>query len=238
VQSLVAARLAADVMGVPTVIIARTDALDAQLLTSDIDPSDRAFIDYGMVDGPDGYSTRTVEGFWRLRSTKPDQGMDRAVARGLAYAPYADMLWFETAKPDLDEAKEFAERIHAAFPGKLLAYNCSPSFNFRKHLDRSLLEQFQDALGELGYRFNFVTLAGWHALASSSFDLAEAYNRHGMAAYAELQDKEFELAKFGYTAVAHQTEVGTAYFDEVAKVISGGLISTLAMDGSTEKAQF
>jgi isocitrate lyase len=223
VKNLVAARLAADVLGVPTILIARTDANGAQLLTSDIDPADREFLT----------GERTVEGFFRIRS-----GLDSAIARGLSYAPYADLIWCETSEPNIDEARRFAEAIHARFPGKLLAYNCSPSFNWRKKLDERTIATFQQELGKMGYKFQFVTLAGFHALNYSMFELALGYRDHGMAAYSKLQQAEFALEPFGYTATKHQREVGTGYFDEVAQVISGGLSSTTALAGSTEAEQF
>ena len=224
VQKLVAARLAADVMDVPTVLIARTDANSATLLTSDIDERDRPFI----------IGDRTVEGFFHVRS-----GLDQAIARGLAYAPYADMLWCETAHPDLEEARRFAEAIHREFPGKLLAYNCSPSFNWKRHLDDATIARFQRELGAMGYKFQFVTLAGFHALNTSMFELAQAYRDHGMAAYSKLQEREFELeATDGYRAVKHQSFVGAGYFDDVAQVIAGGQSSTTALAGSTEEEQF
>ncbi len=224
IQKLVAARLAADVMDVPTVLIARTDANSATLLTSDIDERDRPFI----------IGDRTVEGFFHVRS-----GLDQAIARGLAYAPYADMLWCETAHPDLQEAKRFAEAIHKEFPGKLLAYNCSPSFNWKRHLDDTTIAKFQRELGAMGYKFQFVTLAGFHALNTSMFELALAYRDHGMAAYSRLQEREFELeAAEGYRAVKHQSFVGAGYFDDIAQVIAGGQSSTTALAGSTEEEQF
>ena len=224
VRTLVAARLAADVSGVPTVLVARTDADSAKLLTSDIDERDRPFITS---------SERTSEGFYRI-----DGGVKYAIARALAYAPYADVLWCETSTPDLHEAKEFAEGVHAKFPGKLLAYNCSPSFNWKKHLDDATIAKFQRELGAMGYKFQFVTLAGFHALNHSMFELAKAYKSEGMAAYSRLQQAEFSSEKAGYTATKHQREVGTGYFDDVAQVIAGGTSSTLALHGSTEKAQF
>jgi len=223
VRNLIAARFAADVMGVPTVIVARTDANGAYLITSDIDERDRPFLT----------GERTPEGFFRLRG-----GLDAAIARGLAYAPYADVIWCETAEPNLDEARRFAEAIHAKFPGKLLAYNCSPSFNWKKKLDDDAIARFQDELGEMGYKFQFVTLAGFHALNHSMFELARGYRERGMAAYAELQQAEFASEAYGYTATRHQREVGTGYFDEVAQVIAGGNSSTIALKGSTEEAQF
>mgnify|MGYP001945928905 CR=1 FL=1 len=223
VRNLTAARLAADVMGVPTVIIARTDANAASLITSDIDPYDHPFIT----------GERTAEGFYRTSA-----GLDQAIARGLAYAPYADLIWCETAEPNLEEAARFAEAIHEEFPGKLLAYNCSPSFNWKKKLDQRTTAHFQEELGKMGYKFQFVTLAGFHALNHSMFELAREYKERGMAAYSELQQAEFASEAHGYTATKHQREVGTGYFDEVAQVISGGTSSTTALKGSTEEAQF
>lgn len=225
IRTLNAARLAADVLGAETLVVARTDAHSAQLLTSDVDPRDRAFVT----------GERTPEGFFRLR---PDTGIAHAIARGLAYAPYADMLWWETSEPNIDEAKEFADAIHAQYPGKLLAYNCSPSFNWRAKLDEATIARFQDALGALGYKFQFVTLAGYHSLNYSAFELARGYRDRGMAAYSELQEREFAAEKHGYTATRHQREAGTGYFDAVALAISGGQSSTTAMKGSTETAQF
>ena len=224
VRNLTAARLAADVMGVPTILVARTDANAAQLLTSDIDPRDQEFIIPGE---------RTPEGFYRVRA-----GLDQAIARGLAYAPYADLIWCETSEPDLDEAKRFAEAIHKEFPGKLLAYNCSPSFNWKRKLDDATIAKFQRELGAMGYKFQFITLAGFHALNYSMFELARGYKERGMAAYAELQQAEFAAEVHGYTATKHQREVGAGYFDEVSLVISGGTSSTTAMSGSTEEEQF
>jgi len=223
IRTLTAARLAADVLDVPTVLIARTDALAADLLTSDVDERDRE-----RTTGD-----RTGEGFYRVRP-----GIDAAIARGLAYAPYADMLWCETSTPNLDEARRFAEEIHAAFPGKLLAYNCSPSFNWKKHLDDATIARFQKELGAMGYKFQFITLAGFHALNASMFDLAKGYASEGMTAYVRLQEHEFALEEEGYTAVKHQAEVGTGYFDLVSTTITGGESSTLALKGSTEEAQF
>ncbi len=223
IKHLVAARLAADVMGVPTLIIARTDANGAHLITSDIDPRDQRFLT----------GDRTSEGFFRMRG-----GLDAAIARGIAYAPYADLIWCETSEPNLDEARRFADAIHEQFPGKLLAYNCSPSFNWKKKLDEQTIASFQQRLAEMGYKFQFVTLAGFHALNYSMFDLAIGYRQRGMAAYSELQQAEFAREVDGYTATKHQREVGTGYFDEVATVISGGEASTLALAGSTEAAQF
>jgi isocitrate lyase len=224
IRTLVAARLAADVMGVPTIVIARTDANSARLLTSDVDARDHAFIASGE---------RTPEGFYPLRC-----GLDCAIARAVAYAPYADMLWCETSTPDLDEAKRFAEAVRREFPGKLLAYNCSPSFNWGKFLDAATLAKFQRELGAMGYRFQFVTLAGFHALNYGMFDLARSYRERGMAAYSELQEREFAAEREGYTATRHQREVGTGYFDRVTDVITGGAASTKALEGSTETAQF
>jgi isocitrate lyase len=223
VRTLSAARLAADVLDVPTLVVARTDALAATLLTSDIDPRDRRFVK----------GERTHEGFHRVRN-----GMEAAIARGLAYAPYADLLWCETATPDLDEARAFAEGIHAMYPETLLAYNCSPSFNWRQHLDDDTIARFQKELGAMGYRFQFITLAGFHALNESMFALAHGYADEGMSAYVRLQEREFALEAVGYTATRHQAEVGTGYFDEVSRVISGGSSSTLALTGSTEETQF
>jgi isocitrate lyase len=224
IRTLVAARLAADVLGVPTVLIARTDADSARLVTSDHDERDRPFI----LDGE-----RTPEGFYRIAS-----GVETAIARAVAYAPFADVLWCETSTPDLREARRFAEGVHARFPGKLLAYNCSPSFNWKKHLDEITIAKFQRELGAMGYRFQFVTLAGFHALNYSMFDLAREYRANGMAAYTRLQQAEFAAEKDGYTATRHQREVGTGYFDAVSEVLSQGLSSTLALRESTEKAQF
>src|ERR687885_840300 len=223
IRTLSAARLAADVLDVPTVLVARTDALSATLLTSDVDAADAEFTT----------GERTAEGFFRVRD-----GLEAAIARSLAYAPYADVLWFETSTPDLGEAREFAQAIHERFPGKLLAYNCSPSFNWRRHLDDATIARFQNELGELGYRFQFVTLAGFHALNASLFELAHGYAREGMSAYVRLQEREFELEELGYTATRHQREVGAGYFDAVAGAVSNGESSTLALRGSTEEAQF
>jgi isocitrate lyase (EC 4.1.3.1) len=223
IQKLVAARLAADVMGVPTILIARTDALNATLLTSDIDPYDQPFLT----------GERTYEGFYVVRN-----GIEAAIARGLAYAPYADLLWFETSTPDLNEARQFAEAIHKQFPGKLLAYNCSPSFNWKKLLDTDTIARFQRELGAMGYKFQFVTLAGFHALNYISFQLARGYAETGMTAYADLQEAEFKAREQGFRAVEHQAFVGTAYFDAVQEAIMGGQASTLAMHGSTEAEQF
>jgi isocitrate lyase len=222
-RTLTAARLAADVAGVPTVLIARTDALAATLLTSDADERDRPFLT----------GERTAEGWWRVRP-----GLDAAIARGLSAAPYADLLWFETSTPDLDEAARFAEAIHDHHPGKFLAYNCSPSFNWRRHLDEPTIARFQKELGRLGYRFQFITLAGFHSLNAAMFDLARGFAERGMPAYVELQQRELELEAEGYTATRHQREVGTGYFDAVAEAISGAGASSLAMAGSTEQSQF
>jgi len=224
VRTLVAARLASDVCGVPTILVARTDADSAKLLTSDIDERDRPFIQKGE---------RTSEGFFRIKA-----GVDTAIARGLAYAPFADMIWCETSTPDLAQAKKFAEGIHAKFPGKFLAYNCSPSFNWKKNLDDGTIAKFQRELGAMGYKFQFVTLAGFHSLNFGMFELARKYKDRGMAAYSELQQAEFDAESHGYTATRHQREVGTGYFDQVAEVISGGKASTLALEDSTEEHQF
>jgi len=224
IQKLVAARLAADVMGVPTLVMARTDADSAHLLTSDIDARDRAFCT----------GERTAEGFYRIRG-----GIASAIARGLAYAPYADLIWCETSHPDVEEARQFAEAIHAKYPGKMLAYNCSPSFNWRKNLDEATIACFQQELARMGYKFQFVTLAGFHALNLSMFELARGYKVAGMTAYSRLQEKEFSReTQYGYEAVKHQRFVGTGYFDQVQQVISGGLASTTALAGSTEAEQF
>ncbi len=223
VRNLTAARLAADVLGVPTIIIARTDADAADMVTSDIDPVDQEFIT----------GERTPEGFFR---TKP--GIDQAIARGLAYAPYADLVWCETSTPNLEEAKKFADAIHENFPGKLLAYNCSPSFNWKAALSDEEIANYQRELGKMGYKFQFVTLAGFHSLNHGMFELAHDYKTNGMAAYSKLQEAEFASEAKGYTATRHQREVGTGYFDEVSQVISGGTSSTTAMKGSTEEAQF
>ena len=223
-RTLTAARLAADVCGVPTILVARTDADSAKLLTSDIDERDHAFIEKGE---------RTAEGFFRIKS-----GVDTAIARGLAYAPFADLVWCETSTPDLAQAKKFAEGIKKQFPNKMLAYNCSPSFNWKKHLDDATIAKFQKELGAMGYKFQFVTLAGFHALNFGMYDLARQYKDAGMAAYSKLQQAEFAAEKDGYTATRHQREVGTGYFDQVAEVISGGKSTTLALEDSTEKHQF
>jgi isocitrate lyase len=224
IQKLTAARLASDVLRVPTVLIARTDADAAQLITSDCDPADRPFLT----------GERTVEGFFAFRG-----GLDAAIARGLAYAPFADMIWCETSEPNLEDARKFATAIHARFPGKLLAYNCSPSFNWRSKLNLSEISIFQHKIAALGYKFQFVTLAGFHALNFSMFELAHEYSRTGMLAYSQLQQREFELAdRSGYAAVKHQRFVGTGYFDHVATVIAAGKTSTRALPGSTEEEQF
>ncbi|HET8874563.1 MAG TPA: isocitrate lyase [Gaiellaceae bacterium] len=223
IGTLKAARLAADVMGVPTVLISRTDADAATLLTSDIDPADDEFLT----------GERTPEGFFKVRA-----GLEPAIKRSLAYAPYADIVWFETSTPDMGEAREFAAAIHERLPGKLMAYNCSPSFNWRKHLDDEQIAGFQRELGELGYKFQFITLAGFHSLNAAMFELARGYVEEGMPAYVRVQEHEFELEDQGYTATRHQREVGAGYFDAVAQLISGGRSSTLALEGSTEEAQF
>ena len=223
IRTLTAARLAADVCDVPTLIVARTDSLSATLLTSDVDERDHQFIS----------GERTPEGYFVVES-----GLESAIARGLAYAPHADLIWFETSTPDMGEAREFAEAIHDRFPGKLLAYNCSPSFNWKRHLDDEEIAAFQSRLGELGYRFQFITLAGFHSLNESMFELARGYAEEGMTAYVRLQEREFELESEGYTATRHQREVGAGYFDLVAQAVSGGESSTLALKGSTEEDQF
>jgi isocitrate lyase len=223
VRTLQAARLAADVAGEPTVLVARTDADAATLLTTDVDERDRGFLT----------GERSPEGFFRVRA-----GIEAAIARGLAYAPYADVVWMETSTPDLEEARSFAAAIHETFPGKLLAYNCSPSFNWRKHLEDGTIARFQRELGAMGYRFQFITLAGFHALNESMFELARGYAERGMSAYVELQEREFALEEHGYTATRHQREVGAGWFDEIAQAVSGGASSTLALKGSTEEAQF
>ncbi|MGD9537878.1 MAG: isocitrate lyase [Alphaproteobacteria bacterium] len=227
VRNLNAARLAADIMGVPTLIVARTDAESAQLLTSDVDERDRPFIT----------GERTPEGFYRLRQDEGD-AMARCVARGLAFAPYCDLIWMETSKPNLQQARSFAEAIHKRFPGKLLAYNCSPSFNWRANLDLDTIERFQREIGAMGYKFQFVTLAGFHSLNLGMFELARGYRTRGMGAYCELQEAEFAAEANGYTATRHQREVGTGYFDAVSLAISGGLSSTTALKNSTEADQF
>ena len=223
VRTLTAARLAADVCDVPTVLFARTDAHAAQLLTSDVDERDRQFVT----------GERTAEGFYRVRD-----GLEPAIERALAYAPYADVIWCETSTPDLEEAEQFAAAVHAEFPEKLLAYNCSPSFNWKRHLDDAAIATFQQDLGRLGYRFQFITLAGFHALNASMFELARGYAAEGMRAYVRLQEHEFALEEHGYTATRHQREVGAGYFDLVAQAVSGGQSSTLALHGSTEEKQF
>ena len=223
VRNLISARLAADVMGVPTVIVARTDADAANLITSDVDPADADFLT----------GERTMEGFYRVKA-----GIEQAIARGLSYAPYADLVWCETSEPNIEQAKQFAEAIHAEFPGKPLAYNCSPSFNWKAKLSDEDIRTFQDQLGEMGYKFQFITLAGFHTLNYSMFELANGYKDEGMAAYSELQQREFDAEKDGYTATKHQREVGAGYFDQVAQVVAGGMASTTALTGSTEEAQF
>jgi isocitrate lyase len=223
IRALVAARLAADIMGVPTLILARTDAEAATLLTTDADPRDREFMT----------GERTTEGFYKVRN-----GLDAAIARSLSYAPYADMLWFETATPDIEEAREFSDAIHAKYPGKILAYNCSPSFNWEKNLSADEIASFKDELASMGYRFQFITLAGFHSLNHSMYSLAKGYAAEGMKAYVKLQREEFRSEQEGYAAVKHQAFVGTGYFDEVASTISAHSASTLAMKGSTEEAQF
>ncbi len=223
VRHLISARLAADVFGVPTIIIARTDAMAAQMVTSDIDPRDKAFCT----------GERTSEGFFRVRN-----GIEASIARGLAYAPHADLLWVETSEPNLEEAKQFADAIHARYPGKMLAYNCSPSFNWKRKLDDVTIAEFRDRLNAMGYKFQFITLAGFHALNHSFFTLAHDFKERGMSAYAEFQQAEFAAEAFGYTATRHQREVGTGYFDEVASVVSEGQSSTTALHGSTESEQF
>jgi isocitrate lyase len=223
IKHLVSARLAADVMGVPTIIVARTDANGAHLITSDIDPADHKFLT----------TERTPEGFYKMHG-----GLKAAIARGLSYAPYCDLIWCETSEPNLKEAQRFADEIHEQYPGKMLAYNCSPSFNWRKKLDTETITTFQGELARMGYKFQFITLAGFHALNYSMFNLALGYREHGMAAYADLQEAEFALETSGYTATKHQREVGTGYFDEVAQVVSSGNSSTVALAGSTEVEQF
>ena len=223
VRHLISARLAADVFDVPTIVIARTDAMAAQMVTSDIDPRDKAFCT----------GERTSEGFFRVRN-----GIEASIARGLAYAPHADLLWVETSEPNLEEAKQFADAIHARYPGKMLAYNCSPSFNWKRKLDDVTIAEFRDRLNAMGYKFQFITLAGFHALNHSFFTLAHDFKERGMSAYAEFQQAEFAAEAFGYTATRHQREVGTGYFDEVASVVSEGQSSTTALHGSTESEQF
>ena len=222
-RTLIAARLAADVADVPSLIVARTDALSATLLTSDIDEADREFCT----------GERTPEGFYRVHD-----GIEPAIARGLAYAPYADLVWFETSTPDLDEAERFAAELHELFPGKPLAYNCSPSFNWRRHLSDTEIAGFQRRLAGMGYRFQFITLAGFHAANLSMFELARGYRDEAMPAYVRLQEREFSLEDEGYTATRHQREVGAGYFDRVMETITGGAASTLALRGSTEEEQF
>jgi isocitrate lyase len=223
INTLVAARLAADVLGTETVLVARTDCLDATLLENDVDPRDRE----NMT------GERTSEGFWRVKG-----GLDATIKRGLAFAPYADLLWFESSKPDLEQARKFAEAIHAKFPGKLLAYNCSPSFNWKKNLKDADIKRFQKALGEMGYKFQFITLAGWHSINMATWKMARAYIKEGMPAYVRVQEEEFRSQPGGYTAVAHQKEVGTGLFDEILQTITGGEASTSALAGSTEEEQF
>jgi isocitrate lyase len=223
VEKLIAARLAADVLGVPTILLARTDAEAANLLTADVDDNDRRFLT----------GERTPEGFYRVKN-----GFDQAVSRGLAYAEYADMVWCETGTPDLEFARKFAEAIQKKYPGKMLAYNCSPSFNWKRNLDDATIAKFQRELGAMGYKFQFITLAGFHALNYSMFELAHGYARNNMTAFVELQQKEFAAAEKGFSAVKHQREVGTSYFDEVTQVVTGGKASTTALHGSTEDEQF
>ena len=225
VRNLDAARLAADVMGVPTILVARTDAESAKLITSDVDERDRRFLT----------GERTPEGFFRL---KDGTGLDHCISRGLAFAPHADLLWWETSHPNLDEARVFAETVHREFPGKLLAYNCSPSFNWKAKLDEATIAKFQRELGAMGYKYQFVTLAGFHSLNHGMFELASGYRDRGMAAYSELQQAEFASESAGYTATRHQREVGTGYFDAIASAISAGQASTVALSESTEAAQF
>jgi isocitrate lyase len=223
IQKLSAARLAADVAGVPTMIIARTDANGAFLITSDVDPRDKKFLT----------GERTVEGFFKIRG-----GLESAIARGQAYAAYADLVWCETSEPNLEEARKFAEGVHKMFPGKMLAYNCSPSFNWKKKLDATTIAKFRRELAAMGYRFQFITLAGFHSLNYAMFNLARDYQERGMSAYAEFQAEEFDAEKLGYRATTHQRFVGTGYFDEVAQKIAGDAISTAALSGSTEEEQF
>jgi isocitrate lyase len=223
IRTLLAARLAADVMEVPLLVVARTDANSANLLTSDIDPRDRDFCT----------GERTPEGFFRV-----NEGLDQAISRALSYAPYSDLIWCETAHPDLEEASRFASAVHEQFPGKMLAYNCSPSFNWKKNLDEATIASFQKELGALGYKFQFITLAGFHSLNASMFELASGYAAEGMTAYVKLQEREFALEQSGYTATRHQREVGAGYFDKVSEILSGGAASTLALKGSTEEEQF
>jgi isocitrate lyase len=223
IRTLNSARLAADVMNVPTIILARTDANAANLITSDIDEYDKPFIT----------GERTIEGFYKTRP-----GLDQAISRGLAYAPYADLVWCETAKPDLEEAKKFADAIHKEHPNQLLSYNCSPSFNWKKHLDKDTMKKFQSELGKMGYKFQFITLAGFHLNNYATFKLAQAYKKEGMSAYSELQEAEFAAEKDGYTSTKHQREAGTSYFDAVSQALTQGKSSTVAMSGSTEEQQF
>ncbi len=223
VRTLTAARLAADVLDVPTVLVARTDALSATLLTSDVDEVDREFMT----------GDRTAEGYFVVRG-----GLESAISRALSYAPLSDLLWFETGKPDMAEARRFAEAIHDRFPGKMLAYNCSPSFNWRKNIDERDIARFQRELGAMGYRFQFITLAGWHLINLNAFELASAYRAEGMPAYVRVQEREFALEREGYTAAKHQREAGTGYFDQVLMTITGGQASTAALSGSTEAEQF
>ncbi len=223
IRTLTAARLAADVLNVPSIIVARTDAQSATLMTNDIDPRDKEFLT----------GERTPEGYHAIKN-----GMPITIARGLAYAPYADLVWFETSKPDLKEARQFAEAIHKEFPGKMLAYNCSPSFNWEKHLDAATIAKFNRELGAMGYKYQFITLAGWHLINYHSFDLAQQFQKEGMTAYVRLQNAEFTAEKRGYTATKHQREVGTGYFDQVLETITGGTASTSALRGSTEAEQF
>jgi isocitrate lyase len=223
IRNLKAARLASRVMNVPLVILARTDANAAKLITSDCDENDKPFLT----------GERSSEGFYYVRD-----GIEQAISRGLAYAPYCDLIWCETAKPDLQEAKTFADAIHKKYPGKLLAYNCSPSFNWKKYLSENEMQTFQQKLGEIGYKFQFITLAGFHVQNYSIFKFAQSYKKDGMAAYSKIQQQEFEAEKDGYTAVKHQREVGTTYFDTIAQTISSGKTSTTAMSGSTESEQF
>jgi isocitrate lyase len=223
IRTLLAARLAADVMEVPLLVVARTDSNGANLLTSDIDPRDREFCT----------GERTPEGFFRV-----NEGLDQAISRALSYAPYSDLIWCETARPDLDEASRFASAVHEQFPGKMLAYNCSPSFNWKKNLDEATIASFQKELGALGYKFQFITLAGFHSLNASMFELASGYAADGMTAYVKLQEREFALEQLGYTATRHQREVGAGYFDKVSEILGGGAASTLALKGSTEEEQF
>lgn len=223
INKLVSARLAADVLDVPTLLIARTDAEAANLITSDIDSRDRIFLT----------GKRTAEGFYEVNN-----GLEQGINRGISYAPYADLIWLETSNPDIGLAREFAEAIHEIFPGKMLAYNCSPSFNWASHLSTKSMETFRENIADLGYKFQFITLAGFHALNTSMFELARAYNQRGMAGYSELQEREFALQKEGFKAIKHQTFVGTQYFDQIQNTVQGGKASTVAMKGSTEEAQF